>query len=446
MVSTKDNFAFLKKSHAEIYEVIHSAESNVYIDYNACANKVRRAAELFCSEMESQYDIKLGKDLQERLGRINKYSRYYFRQDQVKFLMDAPDGSTQEVTSDNIIRVFGNSGSHAPNKEATNAAALDSNNAIEAMKAFHLIAGRAFTREKSMRYDVDAIPVGKYEVMYDVNDPRVLAEDTPNGCVREVMCCSFMDGSHETDKYALIRIYESGEADSVYLRRSIEAYHNAAHESPSAPAGIAVPDVLAKYEDRASDYYIIAYLFNQPPTPLSNTVLREMSKENKIAMCVMIAEAVAYLHNLENAVYLRMFSNHDVFVVKIKDRYVPMITRFNYAKIEGYKGTVVSYLMDAAQERENLAEAKYVPDELSENGNDGNMDDVDWEKVDIFSLGVLFADIICGTIGKQTFEITDVERAGYPDALVDLIDKMTSGLPLFRPSADEAAALLKSMR
>ena len=64
------------------------------------------------------------------------------------------------------------------------------------MKAFHLIAGRAFTREKSMRYDVDAIPVGKYEVMYDVNDPRVLAEDTPNGCVREVMCCSFMDGSH----------------------------------------------------------------------------------------------------------------------------------------------------------------------------------------------------------------------------------------------------------
>lgn len=59
----------------------------------------------------------------------------------------------------------------------------------------------------------------------------------------------------------------------------------------------------------------------------------------------------------------------------------------------------------------------------------GNPAEINWTKVDIYSLGVLFSDILMGEIRETPVHIDDLEDMGLSDELLDLLDLMRADDP-----------------
>ena len=61
-----------------------------------------------------------------------------------------------------------------------------------------------------------------------------------------------------------------------------------------------------------------------------------------------------------------------------------------------------------------------------------SIETVDWAKVDIFSLGILFSDILMGKISENPVSIDDLEELDLSEELLDLLDLMRADDPSAR--------------
>ena len=50
-----------------------------------------------------------------------------------------------------------------------------------------------------------------------------------------------------------------------------------------------------------------------------------------------------------------------------------------------------------------------------------------WDIVDLYSLAVLFGDILCGTIARTPANDEDIEDAGYDEEIGEMIEDMKVG-------------------
>ena len=50
-----------------------------------------------------------------------------------------------------------------------------------------------------------------------------------------------------------------------------------------------------------------------------------------------------------------------------------------------------------------------------------------WERADLYSLGVLFGDILCGKIRAKAADDEDIEDAGFPDEVGVLVEDLKIG-------------------
>ena len=67
------------------------------------------------------------------------------------------------------------------------------------------------------------------------------------------------------------------------------------------------------------------------------------------------------------------------------------------------------------------------------------------EKADIFSLGVLFADILNGQIDASIVPPAKLQRAGVKKQLIRLIDEMRNPNAALRPAAEVINKSLEEM-
>ncbi|MBR3081427.1 MAG: hypothetical protein IKH06_01090, partial [Clostridiales bacterium] len=109
------------------------------------------------------------------------------------------------------------------------------------------------------------------------------------------------------------------------------------------------------------------------------------------------------------------------------DTFIPYVTGFNFAKVEdpdSGKGTVFVYAHNAQNKSRDKAEiAKYIPDEWESAAYLG--EDMDWSKVDIYSLGVFLCDMLMGHISDHVMKKSEMQ-GHLPDKMIDLIGLMTS--------------------
>lgn len=134
-----------------------------------------------------------------------------------------------------------------------------------------------------------------------------------------------------------------------------------------------------------------------------------------------------------------MFNYRCIKVGKKGDSFIPYVTGFNFAKVEDQSNpvaTVIAYASNARDKgKADQKSAKYIPGEWEYASEIGT--EMDWEKVDVYSLGVFLCDMLSGRIHDHL--LSEQEMKGLiPDPLISLILRMVSEDIYERPSCRDA--------
>ncbi|MBE6838572.1 MAG: hypothetical protein E7507_03375 [Ruminococcus sp.] len=228
-------------------------------------------------------------------------------------------------------------------------------------------------------------------------------------------------------------------------------------------------------------HYIISYRFSKKPMPLNDEILKKMTMKERIKISSRISECLFRLQytvsdeppaekqepvavpeqvaekpsfrNLfgllkkkapasdpapveesvvesvvgykkkEFPIFHRMLNYESIYICDFNGRYVPYITKFDFAKIEGIGSTVKRAVHDTKELINESKLYKYLPFEwimLESFEEDVN---VDLAKVDIYSLGVLISDILYGQIAKSVVPISALSDE-VPEEIKALLERM----------------------
>ncbi len=107
-------------------------------------------------------------------------------------------------------------------------------------------------------------------------------------------------------------------------------------------------------------------------------------------------------------------------------------------------GTVIANVQNMQTMIQQQKLLKYSAPEVRAlfQGGNGN---VNWEKADVFSLGVLFGDILNGQIEPSVVPAMKLQRTGINMTLIQLIDKMKNPNPDLRPDTATILNYLEEM-
>jgi hypothetical protein len=120
--------------------------------------------------------------------------------------------------------------------------------------------------------------------------------------------------------------------------------------------------------------------------------------------------------------------------------WVPAITKLEFSKLGGFDWPTVVDWAESAKTALHQTEEKYIADEWKRAASTEN---VNWEKIDVFALGVLFEEILMGTIRSERPFYEDLEEVGVSGAVNDLIEQMTLAEIDKRPTVAEVVVVLE---
>ena len=204
--------------------------------------------------------------------------------------------------------------------------------------------------------------------------------------------------------------------------------------------------VLSGYHGNA-EFYILAYIFEEPAQPLTEQLLQSISKADRLVLCREIAGILAALHNADPAIYHRFLNHNCIYLcnnIESDILWYPSITGFSLAKINRENQPTV--LLKDSKDRitrqipPNLT--PYIPLGWADSVNDCG------DTVDIYSMGMLFFHILTGKfnhnihvnsnnlINKYFPTIRMALTKELSDATALIID-MLNPLGTERPSAKE---------
>ena len=135
-----------------------------------------------------------------------------------------------------------------------------------------------------------------------------------------------------------------------------------------------------------------------------------------------------------------MLTHQSIYVNEKRRQFIPYIVKFDYSKIDNPElNTIIADANKAARKADKIID-EYISPEYKNAIESGTNGQVDWEKVDIFSMGVLFIKIMLGdfsvTAELNLRKLTDRQLQG-------LLDEMLSDEPEERPTAEEVADSLR---
>ena len=450
----RGNFGFVEEIYPDVYKKLSEAEKKTYIDCSSAGQIIRDAFELWAKALASEFSITVtGKngsnpmlsDYLYTLQKSGKLPKFDKNQQMVTYVSVA--GKKEQAYWDGLWRRFCNQCVHSeqkPDEPAVTCGNLET--------VFHVIY-KAFRYEyvrlkgkdaakKIPQFDTYSIPIGDNYVM---NSYTPLDKPVSN-CVREFETCSFNE-TGRINKYGIVRMFKKADIDEkLLLLRDQEAFAEAESEAGIQFDGNVQVDVLSKLSSETSDYYVVIYKFSKKPTHLNDKMLAGMSADERTDLCKKIAKILGSFHGLSTPIYHRNLSFDSIYVCKGKnDVWEPTIIKLDCAKIASEEfGTVIANVQNMQTMIQQQKLLKYSAPEVRALFQGGNVS-VDWEKADVYSLGVLFGDVLGGQIEAGVVPSMKLQRTGVHMSLVQLIDKMRNPNAAMRPATTTILNYLEEM-
>lgn len=279
----------------------------------------------------------------------------------------------------------------------------------------------------STYFDAEKMPIGNNRVVSVVKSYHPL-------CEYELLTESLSDAG-TLENYGIIRLFKKedlreniNEIDAQ--TREYEIYVNKIRAMPS-PCKRA--EVLSKMDSPYSDYYIIKYEFEEKPYSLSNHFLNQLRKEQKIRLCRDLAVLLNEYHKA--GVFHRNLNYCSIAVCYDGNQDpVPSIIKLEYAKDTNSRYTALPRLHARVQTESKIA--KYEDPLIPRPPQKPTVEE--WKQADIFSLGVLFRDILTDNILQtRPGARQHMQNKGIPKEIQELVCCMSSTSSRDRPDLSE---------
>ena len=419
------NFYFVKKYNQELYDKLMFMEGLIKTDLVNCAKNIRDAFTLF---MQSAFEkdteaLERARQLSDRELSLNGYlmAAKEFR----RLHIDAHQGFK--------IKDITNRGNHR--EELGNGKAFNYHEVKEGVVAFHKLLKLYY----SLEYPEDAAEIKskKYsENFQPINDMIVYDTEAvgTGSCEAQFLCYKKNNQSY---LYYVVRQY-SASRRTTFNRRDEEVLNKLWNESIRNPQGVVKYDRLESRDgsDNPNDKKVfICYQMNGRPMRLSPALMNSWNRDNKMSVILLLSEGITNLH--KKNIYHRNLQPGAVYAYRVGKEVGINLVNFEFAKVIGSDATVF-----------NSAVSNYYDDfiftapELRHIIKLSDYENIDWEKADIYSLGVLFVYVLLGgsfdTKGSKIQNIQAVLNkypVEYPSELKKLLLKMCSNIASNRPSA-----------
>lgn len=431
------NFEFMKSIHPKYYRLLDEIEQDARIRPKAAARNCRSLLEGFIDDLFTKNQIEKKTKLYMNLGMLKSLSASNSKLGiprDVEVTYDVVDMhnriSSQKDRGFYFIKELANAASHEslPTEEGITYAVVSPAAVITALRVFHSFFTAYYKNRikggKPKFLDM-LVPLGEYEI----SSCYTPVDSERSKCITEYLAVRRTGEFSKNVLYALVREYIPNNVDSLFLNRNLDVFSDA--YSYTYSNGVIVKR-LNKIDEPNTNFFI-AYEFVRPVVPLAKFLKNNaLPMAERIDICRKIAESLYQFHNADAPIYHRMLSFESIMISDFTDEgkgYAPYITKFDFAKITSItEGTVYDNLSEA-EAKESLKLSRYRTDVISP--------DAPWDKVDIYSLGVLFVDIMMNNVStreitEKTFE--DLIDAGITDGMIDIIDEMLNEIPEERPS------------
>ena len=425
-ITEDGNFWFMKNINRRIYENLFEAESNALIDFVASGVKIRDALEVIIDSIIKDHGLgsQVSGTLYEKISFLKKDKSILPDLGIVKFQFD--NGKLGKADYYTYIRRFGNSCAHESDS-IMERIKTDYPHLIQCLKCFHEFLLSYYSKrihKATPSFNENLMPIRNYHI----RESFVPKDIHRSKCNREYV--GFRKGSTGRFSYAVLRRYNKEDLNEEFLLRNAVTFQEASHYSISTPEGMAHVREVVTYTDNRSTFYIIAYEFNREPHMLNDKILKEMDLGKRVKLCKRIADSFYDLHNYEVPIYHRLLSHESIYVCDFGKEWVPYIVKLDFAKIDS--ADMATVFMDVLSAKEALEEAKltkYIAPEWLSADDSKNLD---WGKMDIYSLGVLFCDILSGRINTNIVDFDELEAMDLSDDMLDLLDMMLAESPSYR--------------
>lgn len=479
-----DNFGFVKKYDQDLYDKIHEAESYLKIDYANAGDKLRVFLESFINKIIDKYDLEdaLEKYCLRESEQKNKrfdiddlYSRICFltsfndikalKNPRIKALVcdHKKDGrlvryivsatytdfsgkkvnrkiqeDDKPINAFTFIRWAGNAFHHDPEKIKNIKVKRTYQNALEAFRVmYHILACYYGDSQKFGEYKESNIPL----LNYNIEKAFVPRDSERTGCVMEYETKK-LNGSGRWE-WQIIREYKISEIDKNFFLRGYTTSDFTRYQLEDISSAMVEVENITNFESKKSPYYIIGYNFRRKPQKLAD-IITGVDLKNRYEMCLRIARCFEQLHTLKYPICHRMLNHNCIYAQDCSDvdqNWVVSVLKFDFSKIASTQyNTVFDKAWEASLKTGSEAEKKYLAPEWMQKNTK-----TDWAKVDIFSLGVLFCDILCGEILPDFKAVRGCSKKlvqlGIPKGIIEVIGQMISNQ---RPDIKTVTAVLKS--
>ncbi len=247
---------------------------------------------------------------------------------------------------------------------------------------------------------------------------------------------------------ALIRMFKKSDIDAEFASRSAGVFSLVRNNA--CGKGLRRIIELSGY-DSVSEFYIVAYIFENEATVLNNALLATAPFTVRLEWCREITRIVCDLHANKPKIFHRLINHNCIYLTKTDEeegQLVPSLINLCFAKILAPNApTVYAKALSAAEQTQlrQSAEDKYISGEY---GNcpvcaDPGVIEAHWEKVDIFALGMLICDILCADISKKPHCAADLKAAGVNDQIIGILSRCLAAARM-RPTAAEVLACLQN--
>lgn len=433
------NFAFMKDINSTYYKYLDDIEKEARIKPKNAARNCRSLLERFIDDLFTKNNIPKEEELYKNLRNLMNYSKRLGLPKINNVEFEVVDMNNKiSVKSNNglyYVKDLANAASHEglPTKEDQQFVVLSSHAIIKALRVFdNLFVGyyKQRLQGKKTKFLDANVPLGEYEILTSY----VPADTDRSKCIMEYMTSRKIGEYSKARRNALVREYLPNEMEKLFLNRNIDTFSDVNPYIYSD--GVTVIRLNQIEEPHA--HFFIAYEFadDRPVEPLAKFLKKtSLDLKNRVDICLKIARLMSKFHNAQDPIYHRMLNYESIMISDFTDRnegYKPYITKFDFAKITSItEGTVYKNLTEA-EAKESAKLSRYKLESVTPNSK--------WDKVDIYSLGVLFVDIMLNgvstkAITENTFE--ELIDAGISDGMIDIIDSMLCEIPDERPSINQ---------
>ena len=434
------NFNFLQSINQPLFSTIKDAESMARTNFVGCGQMSRKAYEMFIDSVLINHGLssQITGDLFNKIKSLKDESLLI----QIGYLssgqrladnpilpdlgnVDFIDNSGKTKTCDyyNYLRKFGNACSHSK-KEPYNPKIMFSN-VVKCLKGYRLLFSRYYSGQINSSigsFNADLMPIERFYI----TSATVPSDQNRSKCKKEFTGYS-LEARKNISYYAILRQYDKNDVNNNFMLRNSDVFLEASRETISGiPEGMTSFQTIVGLDSNSSTFYITAHLFRFEPKPLSPNLLKDTSIKQRLELCSGIASCFFNLHNADDPIYHRLLTYDSIVVCNFKDKFIPYVIKFDYGKIT-LSEQYMTVFQQTKQAELNIQKEKSLTKYLApEWSRISTTETVDWEKIDIYSLGVLFSDILVGRFDGSLVSFDELEEMDLSDDLLDMIDLMTS--------------------